>query len=97
MTEKQKNQIEEIYWKWFSKRHLKTFMEIIEQDTTLKKIIDEDLNITKDSIKAFLLADTKKLADIKKNIDDYADDINDESKKFILKRYGNFRKSIMVS
>ena len=40
MTEKQKNQIEEIYWKWFSKRHLKTFMEIIEQDTTLKKIID---------------------------------------------------------
>lgn len=93
MTEKQKNQIEEIYWKWFSKRHLKTFMEIIEQDTTLKKIIDEDLNITKDSIKAFLLADTKKLADIKKNIDDYADDINDESKKFILKRYGNFRKS----
>ena len=22
MTEKQKNQIEEIYWKWFSKRHL---------------------------------------------------------------------------
>lgn len=86
MTEKQKNQIEEIYWKWFSKRHLKTFMEIIEQDTTLKKIIDENLNITKDSIKAFLLADTKKLADIKKNIDDYADDINDESKKFILKR-----------
>ena len=49
MTEKQKNQIEEIYWKWFSKRHLKTFMEIIEQDTTLKKIIDEDLNLLEDN------------------------------------------------
>lgn len=34
MTEKQKNQIEEIYWKWFSKRHLKAFMETIEQDAT---------------------------------------------------------------
>lgn len=31
MTEKQKNQIEEIYWKWFSTRHLKKFMEKIEQ------------------------------------------------------------------
>lgn len=79
MTEKQKNQIEEIYWKWFSKRHLKTFMEIIEQDTTLKKIIDENLNITKDSIKAFCWQ-IQKVSRYKKNIDDYADDINDESK-----------------
>ena len=93
MTEKQKNQIEEIYWKWFSTRHLKKFMEKIEQDRVLKKIIDEDLNITEDSIKAFLLADTNKLANIKKNIDDSEDDIKDESKEFILARYGNFRKS----
>ena len=25
MTEKQKNQIEEIYWKWFSKKTFKNF------------------------------------------------------------------------
>ena len=93
MTDQQKKQIEEIYWKWFSTRHLKTFMEKIEQDRVLKKIIDENLNITEDSIKAFLLADTNKLANIKKNIDDSQDDIKDESKKFILARYGNFRKS----
>ena len=68
MNEKQKDRIEEIYWKWFSTRHLKIFMEIIEQDTTLKKIIDEDLNITKASIKDFLLADTNKLADIKRTL-----------------------------
>ena len=93
ITDQKKNQIEEIYWKWFSTRHLKKFMEKIEQDRVLKKIIDEDLNITEDSIKAFLLADTNKLANIKKNIDDSQDDIKDESKKFILARYGNFRKS----
>lgn len=50
MTEKQKNQIEEIYWKWFSKRHLKTFMEIIEQDTTslyiFIKIAQESLDLS---------------------------------------------------
>lgn len=93
ITDQKKNQIEEIYWKWFSTRHLKKFMEKIEQDRVLKKIIDEDLNITEDSIKAFLLADTNKLANIKKNIDDSEDDIKDESKEFILARYGNFRKS----
>ena len=68
MTDQQKKQIEEIYWKWFSTRHLKTFMEKIEQDRVLKKIIDENLNITEDSIKAFLLADTNKLANIKRTL-----------------------------
>lgn len=40
----------------------KTFKNFYGNNRTrydLKKIIDENLNITKDSIKAFLLADTK--------------------------------------
>lgn len=93
ITEHQKNKIEEIYWKWFSTWHLKTFMEKIEQDMVLRRLIDENLNITKDSIRDFLLADINKLANIKKNIDDSQDDISDESKKFILNRYSNFRNS----
>lgn len=93
ITEHQKNKIEEIYWKWFSTWHLKIFMEKIEQDMVLRRLIDENLNITKDSIRDFLLADINKLANIKKNIDDSQDDISDESKKFILNRYSNFRNS----
>ena len=59
-------------WKWFSTRHLKKFKNIIDEDTILKKIVDEDLDITEESIKAFLLADTNELTKIKKKIDDYA-------------------------
>ena len=93
ITEQQKKKIEEIYWKWFSTRHLKKFKNIIDEDTILKKIVDENLDITEESIKAFLLANTNELSKIKKKIDDFQEDISDESKKYILDRYNNFRNS----
>lgn len=102
ISEEQKKDIEEIYWEWISKYHLKAFMTILEQDYEFRRLIvneDEDLNDgeLEKTLKKFLLLDCCELEQIKIKIDRIIKNgvktISTDTENFLLARYQNYRKS----
>lgn len=102
ISEEQKKDIEETYWKWISQYHLKKFMTILEQDYEFRRLIvneDNDLNDgdLEKTLKKFLLLDCCELEQIKIKIDRMIKNgvktISADTENFLLARYQNYRKS----
>ena len=69
ISEKQKENIEKIYWDWMSKHHLEKFKSIIENDSALKKLIAKTNETLDVSIKKYLLSNYSNLEKVKIEID----------------------------
>lgn len=102
ISEEQKKDIEETYWKWISQYHLKKFMTILKQDYEFRRLIvseDKDLNDgeLEKTLKKFLLLDCCELEQIKIKIDRMIKNgvktISADTENFLLARYQNYRKS----
>lgn len=91
ILEKQKQEIETIYWNWIKKYHLKALLNIVKRDDVLKDMImDNAKNIT-EAIKKYLLADSNDLAKMKSDIDNRNKKIKEQTKEYLLARYKNYR------
>ena len=55
MNISQKNEVEQMYWAWFSKYHLKNFVNLLDNDIVMKKLILNNKNNLNRQIKEFLL------------------------------------------
>ncbi|MGY0374610.1 HNH endonuclease [Clostridium sp. JNZ J1-5] len=103
--EKKKESIEKIFWNWFYMWHMKEFLEILENDTTLQKLIFKDEKkylYWENSVSKYEKNDYKEVKDFffsapKKHFE-YREKmkglkINTKSKDFFINRYKNFRNS----
>ncbi len=96
MNISQKNEVEQMYWAWFSKYHLKNFVNLLDNDIVMKKLILNNKNNLNRQIKEFLLADYNELESIKCRIDAVhkrGKNIKKETKEFLIARYKNYRYS----
>jgi len=103
--EAKKKDIEEIFWKWFYKYHLKEFLKIIDNDINLQKLIFKDEGkylLWKKDLSQYKKTDYKELKDfffsLPKIHFEYCEkmkglEINSTSEQFFKKRYRNFRES----
>lgn len=103
--ENKRQSIEKIFWDWFYKYHLKEFLEILSNDTTLQKLIFEDeekyllwkINLIKHNkndyavLKNFFFSLPQKHFEYCERMKNL--EIGTKSKDFFLNRYCNFRKS----
>lgn len=96
VNEKQKSEIEKIYWDWISEYHYCKFEQIIQDDELFKNLIMKDGKDLKAALKKYLLQDCNKLSETKDVIDEMRDNdksIKDSTKAFLKERYKNFRDS----
>lgn len=96
ITEVQKKNIEEIYWKWLSRYHLIEMLAVVEDDSNFKELIMYDENNIKVALKKFLLSDHSELQRIKIRIDEMRaknENIKDSTGEYLKARYKNYRDS----
>lgn len=96
VSETQKDKIEKIYWNWICKYHIENLLQVINEDDTIKELITNGKRNLKDAVKEFLLADYSELKQIREHIDRLRKEnkyIKEDTKKFLLDRYENYRKS----
>ncbi len=93
LSDNQRKDMETIYWNWMSRYHLRNFLQVIENDTELKKVIVKDKDDTALSLKKFLLADDKELEQIKSAIDARGTKLQKETEHYLWARYKNYRDS----
>ncbi|AVK47196.1 hypothetical protein AXY43_03700 [Clostridium sp. MF28] len=103
--ENKRQNIEQIFWKWFYNYHLKGFLEIINDDIALQVLIFDSKekylfwknNFCQDEkkdykeLKDFFFSSPQKHFEYQKKMANVK--ISNKSKSFFLKRYSNFRKS----
>lgn len=70
VSEKQKDDIEKIYWTWISKYHLDSLKNVIENDDVLKRLIVKNNETLETSLKKYLLNNYDNLAQLKVAIDE---------------------------
>lgn len=96
ISEKQKNEIEKIFWIWISKYHLDNLKSVIKKDGVLKRLIVRDDETLEESLKKYLLNDCNDLAQVKVDIDEMrsrGEHLKEGTKRFLKARYKNFRDS----
>ena len=93
ISEKQKEEIEMIYWKWMSRYHLKNFLKVIESDTALKELIIKDDEDAEVSLRRYLLSNYEELGRIKAAIDMRGRNLQQSSVDYLKARYVNYRDS----
>lgn len=96
ISEKQKENIEKIYWDWMSKHHLEKFKSIIENDSALKKLIAKTNETLDVSIKKYLLSNYSNLEKVKIEIDKMRksnEHLNKDTECYLKDRYKNYRDS----
>lgn len=96
VSEKQKDDIEKIYWTWISKYHLDSLKTVIENDDALKRLIVKDDETLEASIKKYLLNDCNYLEKLKIDIDEMrgrGEHLKEDTKHFLKERYKNYRDS----
>lgn len=87
----QKTKMEELYWGWFERFHLKKFKRILESDINFKVLMECSDSISDEKIKHFFLSDISNLRRMKEFCDEHSIHITNASKDFMAKRYKNFR------
>lgn len=94
LSEEKRDAIESIYWKWFTRYHLKEFEKILNEDKVLKKIFDflfgKDVIISEQNWKNFLFSDYEQLKKIKENLKGVE---NRKVKGAYEKKYTSFRRT----
>ena len=92
LSEKQKEEMERIYWKWMSRYHLKNLLKVIESDAALKELVvkDEDAKV---SLRKYLLLNYEELGKIKVAIDMRGRKLQQSSVDYLKARYLNYRDS----
>lgn len=96
VSEKQKDDIEKIYWTWISKYHLDSLKTVIENDDVLKRLIVKDNETLETSLKKYLLNNYDNLAQVKVAIDKMRvrnECLKENTKFFLKERYKNYRDS----
>lgn len=96
VSEKQKDDIEKIFWTWISKYHLDGFKKVIVNDDVLKRLIVKDNETLETSLKKYLLNDCNDLARVKAAIDEMRGKgkyLKEGTKQFLKERYKNYRSS----
>ncbi len=96
ISEKQKEEIEIIYWNWISKYHLKGLINVINSDAILRELILNGKKDLKKAIKKYLFSNYNELAEIKIKIDNLNAEkryIRNSTKAYIMDRYENYRNS----
>lgn len=93
ISEKQKEEMEMIYWKWMSRYHLKKFLKVIESDAALKKLIVKDGEDAEVSVRKYLLSNYEELSKIKSAIDMRGAKLQKCSVDYLKARYLNYRDS----
>lgn len=93
ITEKQKEEMEMIYWKWISRYHLKNFLTVIESDVALKELIVKDDEDAEGSLRRYLLSNYEELDRIKSAIDMRGRNLKQSSVDYLRARYVNYRDS----
>lgn len=96
VSEKQKDDIEKIYWTWISKYHLNSLKTVIENDDVLKRLIVKDNETLETSLKKYLLNNYDNLAQVKVAIDEMRvrnECLKENTKFFLKERYKNYRDS----
>lgn len=96
VSEKQKDDIEKIYWTWISKYHLDSLKTVIENDDVLKRLIVKDNETLETSLKKYLLNNYDNLAQVKDAIDEMRvrnECLKENTKFFLKERYKNYRDS----
>ena len=93
MSEKQRKEIETIYWKWMSRYHLNDFLKVIEADAELKALVLKKDEAEDVSLKKYLLSDYDKLAQIKSAIDRRGTKLQRKTAIYLRERYKNYRNS----
>ena len=96
VSEKQKDDIEKIYWTWISKYHLDSLKTVIENDDVLKRLIVKDNETLETSLKKYLLNNYDNLAQVKVAIDKMRvrnECLKENTKLFLKERYKNYRDS----
>lgn len=93
ISEKQKEEMEMIYWKWMSRYHLKNFLKVIESDAALKELIIKDDEDAEVSLRRYLLSNYEELGKIKVAIDMRQRNLQQSSVDYLKARYVNYRDS----
>lgn len=93
ISEKQKEEMEMIYWKWMSRYHLKNFLRVIESDAALKELIVKDDEDAEVSLRKYLLSNYEELGKIKSAIDMRRRNLQQSSADYLKARYLNYRDS----
>ncbi len=96
VSEKQKDDIEKIYWTWISKYHLDSLKNVIENDDVLKRLIVKNNETLETSLKKYLLNNYDNLAQLKVAIDEMRvrnECLKENTKFFLKERYKNYRDS----
>jgi hypothetical protein len=96
ISNKQKEEVEKIYWNWLNTWHLKKLLAIIERDAVFKELIkngEEDIAI---ALKKYLLSNYDELEQLRLKIDKMRTKnqyINITTKYYLKARYENYRES----
>ena len=93
ISDEKREEIEKIYWNWMSRYHLKDMIKVIKSDSVMDSLVLKPYMPEKEAVKNFLLADCNELEKIKEYLDINKCTISNATKKYILKRYCNFRDS----
>lgn len=96
ISEKQKEEMEAIYWNWLGRYHLGELLAIIARDAVFKELVMDGEADIQDALKTYLFSDCDELERQKSRIDNMRAQnkhIKQETEDYLKARYENFRNS----
>ncbi len=96
ISEKQKEEMEAIYWNWMERYHLEKLLAIIAKDAIFKELVMDGKADLLDALKTYLFSDCDELERQKSRIDNMRAEnkyIKQETEDYLKARYENFRNS----